>query len=50
MPSCVFLSLVVQLLNRQRQVKRGQGQGRGAADPDQQAGGDQRLPRGRCGV
>lgn len=36
----------VLLCDRQRQVEGGQGEGRGSADPDQQAGGDQRLPCG----
>lgn len=45
-----MLSFAVRLLNRQREVERGQGKGGGAADPGQQAGGDQRLPRGRRGV
>lgn len=39
--------LVSWLLNRQRQVQRGQGERREAAAADQQAGGDQRLPCGR---
>lgn len=38
------------LLNRQRQVQGGQAEGGGAAPADQQAGGDQRLPCGRCRV
>lgn len=32
--------------DRQGQVQGGQGEGRRAAAADQQAGGDQRLPRG----
>lgn len=40
----------MRLLNRQGQVQGEQGEGGGAAAADQQAGGDQRLPRGRRGV
>lgn len=38
------------LLNRQRQVQGGQGEGRRSTAAAQQAGGDQRLPCGWCGV
>lgn len=41
---------VCHVLTRQRQVQGGPGQRRRAAAADQQAGGDQRLPGGRCGV
>ena len=48
--SFVCVSFVCDVLNRQRQVQGGPGAGGGAAAADQQAGGDQRLPGGRCGV
>lgn len=38
------------MLNRQGQVQGGPREGGGAAEADQQAGGDQGLPRGWCGV